>query len=132
DRKPSPKAVCHDAAGSSSTGIIDAHVTNANRKIVPLEVSGMIAQSGLRNGAVARMTIQTAIPSTGKTSSTAGNRRFAVTLAPIATTRIAATIHTRTHSTRSPEGASRTIGENRCCVTAAGIAKTAKAATAAI
>jgi hypothetical protein len=36
--------------------------------------------------AVARMTIQMAMPSTGKMSSTAGNRRLAVTLAATATT----------------------------------------------
>src|SRR5919198_77020 len=115
DKKPRPNAVCHDAAGSSSTGIIDAHVTKASRKSVPLKVSGMMSQSGLRSGAATRMTIQTAMPSTGKTSSTTGNRRLAVTLAATATTRIATTIHTRVHSMRTPEDMFRMIGEYRCC-----------------
>ena len=56
DRKPRPSAVCHEARGNSSTGISDAQVTSARRKIVPLKVSGMIAQSGRRIGAVARIT----------------------------------------------------------------------------
>ena len=92
DRKPRPSAVCQDASGSCSTGISEALVTSASRKIVPLNVSGMIAQSGRRSGAVARITIHTARPITGTTSSIAGNFRFAVTLATIAMTRISATI----------------------------------------
>ena len=52
------------------------------------------AMSRCRNGAVARMTIQTASPMTGTVSSTAGNFRLAITLAMMAMTRIAATITT--------------------------------------
>ena len=51
---------------------------------MPLKVSGMIFQSGWRSGAVARMTTHTASPITGTTSSSAGNFRLAVTLAPMA------------------------------------------------
>src|SRR5688572_32013570 len=36
ETKPSPNAVCHDAAGSRSTGISDAHSTSASRNTVPL------------------------------------------------------------------------------------------------
>ena len=65
ETKPSPSAVCHEAAGSFSTGIIEAAVTSASRKIVPLKVSGITFQSGARRPAVRRMTAQTAIPRTG-------------------------------------------------------------------
>ncbi len=92
DRKPRPSAVCQEASGSSSTGISEALVTSASRKIVPLKVSGMISQSGRRSGAVARITIHTASPITGTTSSRAGNFRLAMTFARIAMIRIAATM----------------------------------------
>src|SRR5436305_1397284 len=36
DTKPRPSAVCQEATGSRSTGIIEAAVTSASRKIVPL------------------------------------------------------------------------------------------------
>ena len=51
ETNPRPSAVCHDATGSFSTGIIEAAVTSASKKIVPLNVSGITAQSGRRNGA---------------------------------------------------------------------------------
>ena len=89
ETKPRPSAVCQDASGSFSTGIIDAEVTSASRKIVPLKVSGMISQSGRRNGAAARITTHTASPITGMASSSAGNFRLAITLARMATTRMA-------------------------------------------
>ena len=59
---------------------------------MPLNVSGMTDQSGWRSGAAARITTHTARPITGMRSSSAGNRRLAMTLARIAATRIAATI----------------------------------------
>ena len=65
DTKPRPSAVCQDASGSFSTGIIEAQVTSASRKIVPLKVSGMTSQSGRRSGAVTRITTHTARPITG-------------------------------------------------------------------
>ena len=49
------EAVCQDAAGSFSTGIIEAQVTSDSRKMVPLNASGSSSQSGLRSGAVTRM-----------------------------------------------------------------------------
>src|SRR3954469_13554668 len=95
ETKPRPIAVCQDAAGSFSTGISDAQVTSASRKIVPLKVSGITFQSGLRHGVVTSRTTQTDAPMIGKASSAAGNRRLAITLDRIATIRIANTITTR-------------------------------------
>jgi hypothetical protein len=56
DTNPRPKAVGHDAEGNVSTGIIEADVTSASRKIVPLNVSRSTAQSSRRNGAVSKIT----------------------------------------------------------------------------
>src|SRR5258708_19036627 len=92
ERNPRPKAVSQDAAGSFSTGIIAAVVTRASRKIVPLKVAGRRDQSGLRKGAETRIATHTAAPITGKRSSASGKRRFAPTLATIATTRLKATL----------------------------------------
>ncbi len=130
ERKPRPKAVSHDAAGSFSTGIIAAVVTSARRNIVPLKVAGRSVQSGLRNGAEARIATHTAAPITGKTSSTCGNSRLATTLATIATTRMKATMPTRAQSTRTPAGGSFMIGEYACCWRAAITPKIARAAPA--
>src|SRR5688500_10004426 len=113
DRKPRPSAVCHEARGNSSTGISEAQVTSARRKIVPLKVSGMIAQSGRRIGAVARMTAQTASPITGTTSSSAGNLRLAVTLARMAMIRIEATKQIDGMAVFNPIGSTVTIGALR-------------------
>ena len=44
--KPRPNAVCHEAAGSRSTGIIDAHSTSESRKMLPLNAPGSCDQSG--------------------------------------------------------------------------------------
>ena len=129
---PRPSAVCHDAAGNVSTGITEAAVTSARRKIVPLKVSGRMVQSGARKTAVSKIAAQTASPSTGTVSSSAGNFRFAVTFATSAAVRMTATMKTRTPSTRKPLGGFFTIGEKRCCRIAAGTAKIASATTAAI
>jgi len=66
ERKPRPNALCHDASGSRSTGIIDAMVTSERRKIVPFRVSGSSDHSGVRNGAVSRSAAQMDAPITGK------------------------------------------------------------------
>ena len=71
EMKPRPIAVCQDAAGSLSTGIMEAQVTSASRKIVPLVASGNRLQSGLRNGAVTRIASPTATPMKGKLSAIA-------------------------------------------------------------
>src|SRR5262245_66595339 len=79
DTKPRPSAVGHDAAGSSSTGIIEADVTRASRKIVPLKVSGSTFQSGRRNEAVANRTAHTDKPRTGTRPSSSGKCRLVTT-----------------------------------------------------
>ena len=48
ERNPKPRAVCHDAAGRCSTGIIEAIKTSASRKIAPLEAADSASQSGRR------------------------------------------------------------------------------------
>src|SRR5947208_12763268 len=95
ETKPSSIAVCHEATGSFSTGIIEAAVTSASRKIVPLKVSGITDQSGDLSGDVSRITVQTAMPRTGSVSSRAGYFTFAVMFAARAAIRIAATMNTR-------------------------------------
>src|SRR6185436_18627759 len=92
DTKPRPSAVGQEAAGSFSTGINEAAVTSASRKIVPLKVSGITFQSGARQPAVNRITAQTARPRTGTASSSAGNFKLAMMFAASAATRMAATI----------------------------------------
>ena len=72
DTKPRPSAVCHDASGRCSTGIIEAIVTRDNKNIAPLKASGSNDHSGLRTGADTRIATHTAAPSTGNWSSTAG------------------------------------------------------------
>src|SRR5262245_29121727 len=110
DTKPRPNAVGQDAAGSFSTGIIEAQVTSASRNTEPLNASGSNPHSGLRSGTQTRIATQTAAPITGKWSSSAGNLRFAITLARIAATRIQATMPTRVQSTAMPGAASLVIG----------------------
>ena len=78
-RKPRPSAVCHDAAGSFSTGIIDAAVTSARRKAVPLNVSGMHLPTRLLQTESSRTaTAQTASPRTGTAPISAGNFKFVI------------------------------------------------------
>src|SRR5262245_49066429 len=60
ETKPRPSVVCHDAAGSFSTGMSEAQVTSASRNTDPLNASGSRPQSGRRAAAVARMATQTA------------------------------------------------------------------------
>src|SRR5215208_439500 len=131
ETKPNPSAVGQLAAGSLSTGIMEAVVTSASRKMVPLNVSGITDQSGRLKAAVRRMTAQTARPSTGIVSRSAGNFRFAVMLEASAARRIAATIKTLILWIFSPDGGFFTIGENRCCWIEAGTAKMSIATIAA-
>src|SRR5688572_20355009 len=90
--QPSAKVVCQEAGGSFSTGISEAQVTSASRNTDPLNASGSSFQSGGRHAAVATIATHTAAPITGKWSRTCGKRRLATTLAPIAASRITATI----------------------------------------
>ena len=111
ETKPSASVLGHEAAGSFSTGIIDAQVTSASRKMDPLNASGSSFHCGWRSGAVARIAIHTAAPITGNASRTCGKRTFATTFATIAATRITATMNTRGQSTRCSMRASLMIGE---------------------
>src|SRR5262245_48348580 len=111
ETNPRPNAVCQEAAGSLCTGIMDAQVTSASRKMLPLNASGTNDHSGLRQPAVARITSQTVAPRTGKLSASWGACVFIKTLAAIAITRIKATIQSRAQSMVKLAGASFTIGE---------------------
>ncbi len=71
DTKPRPKAVCEEAAGSFSTGIIEAQVTSASRNTVPLTAPGSSSHSGLRSGAVTRIAATTVTPRNGNLSASA-------------------------------------------------------------
>ena len=91
----------------------------------------MTLQSGRRHGAVASSATHTAMPMTGTRSNSSRKRRLAITLARMATIRIANTIATRDQSTRMPGGMSFMIGEYLCCCIAAGMPHTNSATTAA-
>src|SRR5262245_45675741 len=132
DRNPSPREVCQDAAGSFSTGIIEAQVIRASRNTLPLNASGSSDHSGLRAGTQARIAIQTAAPMKGKLSERCGNFMLTVTLAAIAAARIAATMPTRTQSTCMLAAASLTTGEQRSSCKTAGITHTTSATLAAM
>src|SRR6187200_879686 len=95
ETKPSPSAVCQDAAGSFSTGIIDAQRISESRNTEPLNASGSSFHSGTRQAAQANSATQTAAPMNGKLSEYCGNRRFTTTLAAIAASRMMTTIATR-------------------------------------
>ncbi len=99
DTKPSPIAVCQDAAGSFSTGIIVADKTSDRRKILPLKLSGSTSQSGRRRGTLKRSAITTDAPIKGKRSETSGNFTFITTLVTMAATRMKNTIPSRIQST---------------------------------
>src|SRR5262245_60437881 len=111
ETNPRPSAVGQDATGNFSTGIIDAAVTSASRKIVPLNVSGSTPQSGRRNGVVANSTTHTDSPSTGTRPSNSGKCRLVTTFTTRATSSIAATMNTRVQSMTTPCRACLTIGE---------------------
>src|SRR5262245_686019 len=131
ETKPKPKVVRHDAAGSSSTGIIDAAVTRASRKIVPLKASGSTFQSGRRNGAVANRTAQTDKPNMGTRPSNSGKWRLVTTFTNSATIKMATTINTRIQSIATPRRACLARGEWRSCCKDAGTAKITNATIAA-
>src|SRR5438445_12265501 len=92
--KPSPSAVCHDAAGNAFTGIIAAHVTSDNRKMLPLSAPGNRFHVGLRHGAVTMIAAHTARPITGQWSSMSGALTLNNTFTPNAVSRMIATIAT--------------------------------------
>ena len=99
ETNPRPNVVCHDAAGSASTGINDADSTSDSRKAVPLSDSGSTDQSGRLIGAVRSSTIHTVAPRNGMPSAIAGNRVFTTMLAVTAAMRMAPTMPSRAQST---------------------------------
>ena len=78
--------------------------------MLPLNAPGSRLQVGVRTGAVTRMASTTAVPMTGKWSSTAGllrlNQRFAATAA----SRMTTTTPRRPYSTCTPGASSFWIG----------------------
>src|SRR5688572_8014440 len=119
DRKPRPRVVIAEAAGSFSTGIIEAQVTSASRKMEPLKAPGRSFQSGWRMAAAVRRATQTAVPITGKWSRTSLKYRLATTFATIAAIRIQNTIASRAQSTCTDSAESFMIGWKACCCLAA-------------
>ena len=123
DTKPSPSAVCHEAGGSLSTGIMDAHRIRESRKTLPLKAPANRLHSGRRQSAATRMAAHTPTPMNGKASDKWRKCKLTATFTPIAMSRMEATTTTRGQSTVIPAGASFVIGEYRCCRMAAGIPK---------
>src|SRR5688572_20198427 len=113
DKKPRPNAVCHEAAGNCSTGIIDALNTSESKNTEPLKAPGNRLHSGLRSRAVSSSATHTAAPRNGNRSDTALKRRFTVTLTTTAATRMNATTPTRTQSTGGCEASYFWIGAKR-------------------
>ena len=72
EMKPSASADTHEAGGSLSTGIIEAHSTSDSRKTEPLMVSGSTSQSWRRTPTVIMMATHTATPMKGKCSASSG------------------------------------------------------------
>src|SRR5687768_18231878 len=95
DRNPRANELGHDAEGSFSTGISEAHSTSASRKILPLKAFGIRLHCGLRRGTHANIATQTATPMKGNASDKCLNFRLTVTLVAIAATRMSATIKMR-------------------------------------
>ena len=121
DRKPRPKAVCQDAAGSCSTGIIEAASTSDSRNTLPRTDSGTCCQSGRRIGAVSRIV---AADRDADEREAVGERRrisgspsgWSTTAAP----RISATTPMRGQSSATRARHPSMIGEWRCCCSEAG------------
>src|ERR1700674_3591823 len=107
DTNPRPSAVVHDADGSFSTGISDAHTMSESRKTLPLAAAGRSDQAGRRHSAAMKIATHTPAPMNGKRS----DHWLNLTLTTIAVTRMNATIATRGQSTRTPAAVSRVIGE---------------------
>src|ERR1700694_1256475 len=100
DTNPRPSAVVHDADGSFSTGISDAHTMSESRKTLPLAAAGRCDQAGRR-------------PSSGPKHASHHwvNLPLTTTLTTIAVTRMNATTATPGQSPRTPAAVSRVIGE---------------------
>ena len=111
ETKPSPSAVCQEAAGSFSTGISEAQRISESRKMLPLNAPGSTDHCGLRQSAVMASATHTPAPMNGKRSESSAYFTFTSTFTAIAVTRMTATISTRGQSTCSPAAASLVMGE---------------------
>src|SRR5712691_2995145 len=111
DTKPRPSAVCHDAAGSFSTGISEAHTMSERRNTLPLNAPGSSDHAGLRHSAAMKIATHTAAPMNGNLSEKSLNFTLTMTLTAIAAIRMNATIATRGQSARTPAAGSFVIGE---------------------
>src|SRR2546430_1809260 len=60
ETKPRPSAVCHEAAGSFSTGMSEAQRMSDSRKMLPLNAPGSSDHCGARHGALTRIASHTA------------------------------------------------------------------------
>src|SRR5437773_6320108 len=98
DKKPRHSAVCEEASGNRSNGIIDAISTSESRKMELRNARGGTSQSGRRIPKDMRMAIQTATPMNGKRSVCSGNFVFTITFAASARIRINPTIPIRAQS----------------------------------
>src|SRR5437868_11597020 len=101
ETKPRPSAVCHDGAGSFSTGMSEAHRISDKRNTLPLNAPGSSDHWGLRHNAVTSSATHTPAPMNGNVSENCAYFTLTITLTTIAVMRISATIATRGQSTRA-------------------------------
>src|SRR5690242_12263349 len=99
ERNPIPKVVCHEGTGRFSTGISEAALTKASRKIEPRKARGSRDQFDERAGTTAAMAIHVAAPTNGKRLICVGYLKLTKKFVPITTSRINATKPTRSQST---------------------------------
>ena len=127
EMKPSPNAVCHDATGSFSTGIMLAQSTSESRKMDPLNDSGTSDQCGLRSHAVPSRATQTAKPRNGARFEISWKFVFITTFTVTASPSTQSTTKTRAQSTFVPLSGSAWMGAYFCCMIESGMAKIRKA-----
>src|SRR5437870_4290326 len=131
ETKPRPKAVCHDAEGSSLTGISDAHQTSESRNTHPLSAPGISPQAGFRRSEPTRIAAHT--PYQGPPAKKPAHGPLNIAFAKIAAARIRATIPSWAQSIglRSRDGLV-TIGWIRFCAAEARRPQTRRATTHAM
>ena len=129
DVKPRPRADCHEAAGSLSTGIIEAQRTSESRNTALRADSGTRCHAGARSQAVSSSAPHTAAPRKGKRSEISVKRVLITMLTVTAETSMVPTTATRDQSIVVPGSGSFWIGAWRCCTSEAGMANTTNAAS---
>ena len=130
DKNPKPSAVCQDAIGKRSTGIIEAINTSESRKIALRNALGSTSQSGRRKEIDKRIATQTATPIKGNCSACCRNLTFTTTFVASASVRIRPTMPIRIQSRCTCSCTRFRMGKYLCCVIAAGIPKTINAVAA--